>query len=76
MEKAVTPYASPALKKLMPQEYHKWIPVIIGVVTKTVRAVECCLHRKCVCVRVSAACSSFFLLRRVIPKFPGLSKTS
>jgi hypothetical protein len=36
MEKGVTPYASPALKKLMPDEYHKWTPFIIATCTKMV----------------------------------------
>jgi hypothetical protein len=37
MENGVTPYASPALKKLMPDEYHKWTPFIISTCTKMVR---------------------------------------
>lgn len=36
IEKGVLPYASPALKKLMPEEYHKWTPFIISTCTKLV----------------------------------------
>eukprot|EP00123_Amoebidium_parasiticum_P012844 comp21611_c0_seq1/m.30298 comp21611_c0_seq1/g.30298 ORF comp21611_c0_seq1/g.30298 comp21611_c0_seq1/m.30298 type:complete len:336 (-) comp21611_c0_seq1:185-1192(-) len=36
LERAVTPLLAPTLRNLMPQEYHKWVPVLLSTASKAV----------------------------------------